>query len=111
MNLNELKEMQLRETKTNRIQQMDARAYKDRLHAVMRELFERELDLDVYDFENGLLLEIPHNELGSVVIETKFVIKSTDYDISSNVEAYAEKVEAQKEKRLQKEKQRQKREL
>ena len=78
-----LQTMKIRETKTHRMQQLDARVYKAAMHEIFKELFET-LEIDVYEIENGLMLEIPHDDYGAIPIEAKFVIKP----LNTDVEAY-----------------------
>lgn len=99
--MNKLMHAQLRESK-GKLQQSDARAYKADLHQLMRDVFEN-LDLDVHMVQNGMLLEIPHEELGSVVVEAKFVLKPVDYDIAASVDQYEEKQKAALERKQKRE--------
>lgn len=95
--LQELQEFKLRESTNKKgeriIQQTDSRKYKDLLHETMASILEDALDVDITPVDNALIVEIPHNELGAVIIETKFVIKPLDYDVISAGEMYQEKKE------------------
>lgn len=93
--LQELQDFKLRESKNKKgeriIQQTDSRKYKDLLHETMANILENALDVDITPVDNALIVEMPHNELGAVIIETKFVIKPLDYDVISAGEMYQEK--------------------
>ena len=89
--------IKVRETKTKRMQQLDARVYKEAMHEVFKELFET-LDIDVLEIQNGLMLEIPHEEYGSIPIEAKFVIKPLNTDTNAYHEQFMEKEAERKAK-------------
>ncbi len=100
--LNELHEMKLR-TNKQRLHQTDARIYKEKLHELLA-LKIGELDLDITMVENGFILEMPNDELGSIPIEAKFVIKPLDYDVVSAGEMFEEKLLSQAAKLEEKKK-------
>lgn len=91
-----LNEMKLRLNK-NKLHQTDVRAYKEELHLLFMEKF-NELGYDVTLVENGFIIEVPHDELGAIPIEAKFVIKPIDYDVISAGEQYEQKIAAKAEK-------------
>lgn len=82
--------MKLRTTKTNRLNQLDARAFKAELHARMMEVFE-DMGILATEVENAIMLEIAHDELGAIPVEAKFVVKPIDYDILSAEAQFKEK--------------------
>lgn len=84
-----LETMKLRVSK-NRLHQTDARKLKEILHEKMAIEFDK-LDLMPTFIENAIVIEIPHQELGGIPIEVKFVIKQLDYDIVSANEQFLEK--------------------
>lgn len=77
-------------TNKNRIHQTDARKLKAAMHEVLMEKI-GELDVDITPVNNGFIIEFPNEELGSIVVESKFVIKPLDYDVVSAGEEFAEK--------------------
>lgn len=89
--------MKLRTTKTNRLQQLDGRKFKENLHRVTIDKLS-ELDVDITEVQNGFVIEIPHEELGSIPVEVKMVVKPIDYDVMTAGEEYQQKLQAQKEK-------------
>ena len=89
--------MKLRTTKTNRLQQLDGRKFKEKLHQVTIDKLS-ELDVDITEVQNGFVIEIPHEELGSIPVEVKMVVKPIDYDVMTAGEEYQQKLQAQKEK-------------
>ena len=93
--IEELKSAKLRTSK-NRLHQTDARTYKADLHASFKEVFE-DLGLIVTEVQNALVIEMPHDELGAIPIEAKFVIKQLDYDVISASEMFEEKQAKAKE--------------
>ena len=82
--------MKLRTTKANRLNQLDARAFKAELHARMMEVFE-DMGILATEVENAIMLEIAHDELGAIPVEAKFVVKPIDYDILSAEAQFKEK--------------------
>lgn len=86
-----------------KIHQTDGRKLKEDLHEIMKMAFEN-LGLYVTEVENALVIEMPHNELGAVLYETKFVMKQLDYDVTSASEQFQEKLQARNEKMKAKEK-------
>ena len=88
-NFNELTTMKIRMNKT-KLHQGDARKYKDTLHNAMLEHFEK-LDVDITMVQNAIIIEVPHDELGSIPIEVKFIVKPTDYDVVTAGLEYQEK--------------------
>lgn len=85
-NFNDLTTIKLRTNKT-KLHQSDARKYKDILHNAMLELFEK-LEVDITMVQNAIVIEVPHDELGAIPIEVKFVIKPLDYDVITEGVAY-----------------------
>lgn len=96
--ITKLTSAKLRETNTGRLHQTDAREWKNHLHELMAEHIEQ-LDFDVHMVQNGMLIEVPHDEYGSIVVEAKFVVKQTDYDIMAAVDQYEEKKRAAADRR------------
>ena len=96
--ITQLTSAKLRETKAGRLHQTDTREWKNHLHELMAEHIEQ-LDFDVHMVQNGMLIEVPHDEYGSIVVEAKFVVKQTDYDIMAAVDQYEEKKRAAAERR------------
>lgn len=84
-------------TNKNRIQQTDARNLKADMHDVLMAKI-GELDVDITPVDNGFLIEFPNEELGSIVVEAKFVIKPLDYDVMAAGEQYQEKEQARLDK-------------
>ena len=82
--------MKLRTTKTGRLNQLDARAFKAELHARMIEAFE-DMGIMVTEIQNGIMLEIEHHELGAIPVEAKFVVKALDFDILTAGEEFQQK--------------------
>lgn len=95
--------MKLRVNK-NKLHQTDARAYKLLLHEMIKEALS-ELDILMTDVENGIILEVPHDELGSIPVEAKFIIKPLDYDVVSAGEQHLQKeqskIDKEKERKAQ----------
>lgn len=81
-----MEKMQLRVNK-NKLHQTDARSYKADMHSVFMDMF-RDLGLWVTEVDNGFIIEMPHEELGSIPVEAKFIIKPIDYDVVSAGEMY-----------------------
>ena len=94
--INEMKIAKLRTSK-NRLHQTDARDYKADLHELFIAKLE-ELDVMITEVQNGFIIEMPHDELGSIPIEAKFVIKQLDYDVITAGEMFQEKKEKPKKK-------------
>ena len=93
--INEMKIAKLRTSK-NRLHQTDARDYKADLHELFIAKL-KELDVMITEVQNGFIIEMPHDELGAIPIEAKFVIKQLDYDVISAGEMFEEKQAKAKE--------------
>lgn len=89
--MEKITQMKLR-TNKGKIHQTDAREYKAELHEFMKAALE-EYDLIITDVDNGFIIEMPHDELGSIPIEAKFVIKPINYDVMSAGEMYQMKLD------------------
>ncbi len=94
--------MKLR-TNKGKLHQTDAREYKAELHNVIKEAL-ASLDVMITDVDNGFIIEMPHDDLGAIPIECKFVIKPLDFDIIGAGDQYADKLQAQANKLLEKKK-------
>lgn len=75
----------------DRLHQTDARSYKNLLHAYLTEALQ---EVDVTPVDNGLILEIPHEEYGAIVVELKAIIKPFNYDVEEAADNYQTKLEA-----------------
>lgn len=89
--MKQVNEMKLRTSK-NRIHQTDARELKALLHEAFAEKL-AELDVDITMVENGFIIEVPNDELGAIVVESKFVIKPLDFDVMTAGAMYKEKLD------------------
>lgn len=96
-----LQTMKLRENK-NKLHQTDARAYKEALHQVFMDKL-AELDVTINPAQNALLIEVPHDELGAIVVEAKFVVKPLDFDILAATDEYEQKLAKERAKQALKE--------
>lgn len=100
--MEKITQMKLR-TNKGKLHQTDAREYKAELHNVIKEAL-ASLDVTITDVDNGFIIEMPHDELGAIPIECKFVIKPLDFDVIAAGEQYTDKLKAQAEKLLEKKK-------
>ena len=92
--------MKLR-TNKEKLHQTDARELKALIHEqALVILSQMGLTTEV---QNAVMLEISHDELGSIPVEVKFVIKSLDYDVLTAGEEYAAKLaDSEKTKKVDK---------
>lgn len=89
--MEKIEKMALRTTKTGRLNQLDARAFKTELHARMMDVFE-DMGLIATEIENAIMIEVPNDELGAIPVEAKFIVKPIDYDIMAAADQHQEKV-------------------
>ena len=89
--MEKIRDMKLR-AKNHKLHQTDARELKALIHeqaiVILSQMgFTTEI-------QNAIMLEISHDEFGSIPVEVKFVIKSLDFDVLTAGEEYAEKMAA-----------------
>lgn len=97
--LDKIMTMELRESK-GKIQQTDSRKLKATLHELLTEML-TEYGFEVYEIQNGLVVEIPNEELGAIPIEIKAIVKNLNFDTDTHVTEYQEKLKRAKEKQAE----------
>lgn len=88
-------------TSGNKIHQTDNRQLKTYIHEFLTELLETQ-DIEVFNVQNALVIELPNDELGGIAIELKAIVKNLDYDIINEVDDYQAHLQAQADKKAEK---------
>ena len=78
-------------TNKTKLHQTDAKELKDLLHDLFSQKLS-ELDYIITPVENGFVIEVEHEEYGSIPVEAKFIIKPLDFDVESASEQHQEKI-------------------
>lgn len=88
-------------TSGNKIHQTDNRQLKAHIHEFLTELLENQ-DIEVFNVQNALVIELPNVELGGIAIELKAIVKNLDYDIINEVDDYQAHLQTQADKKAEK---------
>lgn len=85
-----------------RVNRNDMRDYKSIFHNELAEIL-NEHNIDSTMIKNGMILEIPHCEQGSIILEAKFTAKRLDYDVIGANEEYLESLQAEQDRKAKRE--------